>query len=154
MSAGDAIWPRHWGNQSCPGGHSALWLLGYPEACLAEISNTRSTNAREIGHAATLMLALYVTRFDAYLVRELRGRQKRNSDEASSLWWTRRAAPMWKAYGMLNQGWIFSLTEKALDAVQTITSGLTALRSTGINTMDTVVFSTFGASLCGTRPIR
>ena len=38
---------------------------------------------------------------------------------------------MWKAYGMLNQGWVFSLTEKALDAVQTITSGLTALRSTG-----------------------
>jgi predicted ATPase len=38
---------------------------------------------------------------------------------------------MWKAYGMLNQGWAFSLTEKALDAVQTITSGLTLLRSTG-----------------------
>src|SRR5262249_24999589 len=44
-----------------------------------------------------------------------------------------RGAPYWKAHGTAVRGWFFSLTGKALDAVQAITSGMsgvTALRST------------------------
>jgi predicted ATPase len=37
----------------------------------------------------------------------------------------------WKAYGMLTQGWLFAVTGKASDAVQMVTSGITAVRSTG-----------------------
>jgi predicted ATPase len=40
-------------------------------------------------------------------------------------------ALFWKAHGMLQQGQLFTLTGKAADAVQTITSGITAYRSTG-----------------------
>src|SRR6516225_8643886 len=36
-----------------------LWLLGYPDAALADIENALK-DAREIGHAGTLMVALGV----------------------------------------------------------------------------------------------
>ena len=42
-----------------------------------------------------------------------------------------KGAMLWKAIGMLQQGCVLALTGKASDAVQMITSGLTALRSTG-----------------------
>ena len=38
---------------------------------------------------------------------------------------------IWKALGLMHRGSLFALTGKALDAVQTITSGITAFRSTG-----------------------
>ena len=106
----------------------ALWLLGYPEAALADLEHAL-TNAREIGHAATLMLALYVTGLTHILCGNYAAANAQ-SDEVVPLA-DEKGSTMWKAYGMLNQGWVFSLTEKALEAVQTITSGLTALRSTG-----------------------
>jgi predicted ATPase len=37
----------------------------------------------------------------------------------------------WKALGMIRQGCLFALTRKASDAIHMITSGATALRSTG-----------------------
>jgi predicted ATPase len=42
-----------------------------------------------------------------------------------------KAALFWEASGMLLRGRLFALTGKASDAVQTISSGITALRSTG-----------------------
>ena len=42
-----------------------------------------------------------------------------------------KGALFWKAFGMLHQGGLFALTGKATEAVQMITSGLAALRSTG-----------------------
>jgi hypothetical protein len=38
----------------------ALWLLGYPDAALAD-TNQALNDAREIGHAATLLYALTIT---------------------------------------------------------------------------------------------
>ena len=40
-------------------------------------------------------------------------------------------APFFKANGMLERGQLLGLTGRALDAVQTITTGITALRATG-----------------------
>jgi hypothetical protein len=40
-----------------------------------------------------------------------------------------RGASYWKALGIAVEGWLFALTGKASDAVRTITSGLTSLRS-------------------------
>jgi hypothetical protein len=40
----------------------ALWLLGYPEVALADTDQALS-DAREIGHAATLMFALFLASF-------------------------------------------------------------------------------------------
>src|SRR5262245_55101869 len=42
-----------------------------------------------------------------------------------------KRAPMWKAFATSMQGCLLSLTGKASDAVHMITSGITALRSTG-----------------------
>ncbi len=42
-----------------------------------------------------------------------------------------KGAFFWKALGMVPQGCVLALTGKASDAIQTLTSGVTALRSTG-----------------------
>ena len=42
-----------------------------------------------------------------------------------------KGASFWKAQGTLLQGCYFALTGKASNAIQMITSGITALRSTG-----------------------
>ena len=52
-SAGDAIWPRL-GVTILIRRSRALWLLGYPEAALADAEQS-AQHAREIGQAATLM---------------------------------------------------------------------------------------------------
>jgi predicted ATPase len=48
------------------------------------------------------------------------------ADEKGAVWW--------RATGMILRGWLFSLTGKAADAVEMITSGLTAQRSTETTT--------------------
>ena len=42
-----------------------------------------------------------------------------------------KGALYWKANGLLVRGWISALTGKASDAIQMLTSGLAAYRSTG-----------------------
>ena len=67
----------------------ALWLLGYPEAALADADHALK-DAREIGQAATLMYALCHHIVDPYLLRKLRG-SKRASPMNLSLWRTKKA---------------------------------------------------------------
>jgi predicted ATPase len=106
----------------------ALWLLGYPEAALAGVDQALK-EAREIGQAATLMVALERASFAHTfcgnyatanaLAKELVGL----ADE--------KAALGWKGEGMSHQGSVLALTGKAPEALQTLTSGITAWRSTG-----------------------
>jgi len=106
----------------------ALWMLGYPEAALADTSHALR-DAREIGQAATLMYALV----HALVVHIQCGNYptaKAEADELVALA-DEKGALFWKALGMSVQGCILALTGKAADAVQLITSGITALRSTG-----------------------
>jgi tetratricopeptide (TPR) repeat protein len=106
----------------------ALWMLGYPEAALADTSHALR-DAREIGQAATLMYALV----HASLVHIQCGNYPTANAEADELvaLADEKGALFWKALGMSVQGCILALTGKAADAVQLITSGITALRSTG-----------------------
>ena len=53
----------------------ALWMLGYPQAALAD-TNHALKRARELGQAATLMFAVTVTSGGPYLLRELRGSKR------------------------------------------------------------------------------
>ena len=140
------------GWQSCPIGRVALWLLGYPEAALADAEHALK-DAREIGQAATLMYALSCGSVSLISHAEIMQQQTRIVDELIALA-DEKGALYWKAVGMMSRGWVLALTGKASDAVQMITSGITACRSTGATVCDAVVFIVFGEGLCGTRPIR
>ena len=106
----------------------ALWLLGRPDAALADVDHALK-HARKIGQAATLMHALALTSSThifcgnyaaaSALLNELVAL----ADEKSALYW--------KAWGTVSQGWLLGLSGKALDAVQMITTGINAHRSTG-----------------------
>jgi predicted ATPase len=106
-----------------------LWLLGYPEAALAD-SDQALRDAREIGQASTLMFALAVTSFYAHVPCGNYAIANAQIDEVVALA-DEKGALFWKAIGMSHRGCVFALTGKASDAVQVITSGITASRSTG-----------------------
>jgi predicted ATPase len=107
----------------------ALWLLGYPEAALADIDQALK-DARESGHAVSLFWALAGSFFivDSYCGKYTIANAR--VDELIELADEKDAA-FWWAFGMLGRGWLFALTGRAADAVQMITSGITAWRSTG-----------------------
>ena len=86
-------------------------------------------DAREISQAATLMYALTVTSMTLTLCRHYDA-AKAQSDEVIPLA-EEKGATLWKAFGMGYQGYVMALTGRASDAVQTITSAITACRSTG-----------------------
>jgi predicted ATPase len=105
-----------------------MWVLDYPEAALADAEHAIK-DAREIGQAVTLMYALacaVVTIINCGNYAAANGivdELIRLSDDKSASWW--------KAVGTLQRGCLFSLSGKAADAVEMITSGLNAQRSTG-----------------------
>ncbi len=107
---------------------SALWLLGYPEAALADTDQSLS-DAREIGQAAELMFALF---WAAFFYLQYGNYTTANAvvDKLAGLA-KDKGAVGWQAAAMLQQGVLFALTGNASAAVQMITSGLTASRSTG-----------------------
>jgi class 3 adenylate cyclase/predicted ATPase len=106
----------------------ALWALGYPEAALAD-SERQLKDARQIGHAATLMYALD----HSSLTHILRGNYAAAKAEAIEVvaLADEKGAMLWKAGGMAFQGCVLALTGKASDAVHMISSGISAWRSTG-----------------------
>jgi predicted ATPase len=106
----------------------ALWLRGYPEAALADIEHAIK-DAREIGHAATLMYALATTSLTLIHCGDY-ATAKMQADEQVALA-NDKAALYWKAYGMMNQGCVSALTDEASNAVEMISCGITAYRSTG-----------------------
>jgi class 3 adenylate cyclase/predicted ATPase len=106
----------------------ASWFLGYPEAALAA-ADLALKDAREIGQAATLMYTLNFMPL-TYIYCGDYAAAKAQADEVVALA-DEKGSLFWKAFGMMNQGWLFALTGKASDAVQMITSGITAWRSTG-----------------------
>jgi predicted ATPase len=107
----------------------ALWSLGYPEAARADTDHALK-DAREMGQAATLMFALAITPLTLNHCGDYAAASAR-TDELIALA-DEKGALLWKAYGIVNQGSLFALAGKASSVVQTITSWITALRSTGV----------------------
>ena len=106
----------------------ALWMLGYPEAALADARHALC-DAREIGQAATLQHALNISAFPLihcgnYVAANVQ------LDEAVALA-DEKGARHWGAEGRVLQGCVFSLTGKASNAIEMIASGITAIRSAG-----------------------
>jgi predicted ATPase len=106
----------------------ALWVLGYPEAALADAERALKY-ARELGQAATLMLALCFTSL-TYSFCGSYSAASAGLDENRALA-NDKGAALWKAFGMLSQGCVLALTGKSSDAAQTITAGLVEFRATG-----------------------
>jgi class 3 adenylate cyclase/predicted ATPase len=106
----------------------ALWFLGYPEAALPDAKQALK-DAREIGQAATLMYALH----HGSLTHIYCGNYVTANAEADELvaLADEKGSLFWKTLGMLIQGYLLALTGKASDAVQMLTSGIAAWRSTG-----------------------
>ena len=105
-----------------------LWSLGYPEAALADAHNALK-EAREIGHAATLMYALCFTtttlfRCGNYAAANLQ------IDELLPLA-DEKGAVFWKAHGMCIKGVLSGLSGNTSGAVHMLTSGIATYRSTG-----------------------
>jgi predicted ATPase len=105
-----------------------LWMLGYPEAALADVDQALK-DARETGHAASLMYALAMTSF-LHLLLGNYAVVNAQADELVTLA-EEKSAPFWKAWGQLFHGHVWALTGKPSDAVHQITSGIAAYRSTG-----------------------
>ena len=106
----------------------ALWFLGYPDAALRD-ANDVLKDAREIGHAPTLMYALNHASWTKVFCRNYTAANV-DADELTALA-DEKGAFWWKALGMVEQGGILALTGNASEAVHMLTSGITALRSTG-----------------------
>ena len=105
-----------------------LWMLGYPTRAIADVEQALK-DAREIGQAATLMYALNVTSLTLILCGNY-ATANRQLDEVVVLA-DEKGTFFWKAYAMMSQGWITTLTGEASDAVRSITIGLEAWRSNG-----------------------
>ena len=105
-----------------------LWLLGYPEAATLD-AHEALRDAREISHAATLIYALIITSFNHALCGSYAAAIAQ-LDEAVALA-EEKGALFWKTTGTVLKGCVLAVTGKASDAVQIITSAVTAFRSTG-----------------------
>jgi class 3 adenylate cyclase/predicted ATPase len=106
----------------------ALWLLGYSEIALEDADHAIS-DAREIGQAGSLMYALSVTGL-SHIFRGDYAAAIAQSDEVFLLA-DEKGTTVWRAFGMTNRGCVLALTAKASDAVDVLTSGIAAWRSTG-----------------------
>jgi predicted ATPase/class 3 adenylate cyclase len=106
----------------------ALWLLGLPEAARQDAYDAVD-HAREIGQAATSMYALIITTF-THFHRGDYATANAQLDEAIQLA-DEKDAMFWKVWGMVQRGCVLAFTGKPSDAVETMTSGIAAWRSTG-----------------------
>jgi class 3 adenylate cyclase/predicted ATPase len=107
----------------------SLWLLGYPEAALADLAQALK-DAREIGQAATLMYALIHPTMFVHIPCGNYTSAKAALEEVITLA-DEKGAPFVKALAMLDQAWILTLTGRPSDAIQMFTAEIAAYRSTG-----------------------
>jgi class 3 adenylate cyclase/predicted ATPase len=106
----------------------ASWLLGYPDAALADAERALRL-AREAEHLATLV---YVINFSIWSYI-------RCGDYTTAATLVDEYVPLqnqlgssfWDGWGMMQRGCLWTLTGKAPEAVRTIASGVETMRSTG-----------------------
>ena len=106
----------------------ALWLLGYPANAQADINHVL-LRARDLGQAGSLMFALCHTSLIHIHVGNYESALT-DANECISLA-ENKNSPFWKALASLMRGCLLSLRGSDFDAIQAITQGIVALRSTG-----------------------
>jgi predicted ATPase len=117
----------------------ALWLLGHPEAALADAERALD-DAREIGQVGTVMAALSHVPHTYYLCGDY-AKPEALVDELVALA-DEKGALFWRAFGMLSRGYLLALTGEASHAVQTLSSAISDVRSAG-----STVYAPFSLSL-------
>ena len=85
-----------------------LWLLGHPESALTDVENALK-DAREIGHAATLMYALTCTILTHIACGNYEA-VRTQSDEAIALADEKGGATFWNAHAMIERGCLSAFT--------------------------------------------
>jgi predicted ATPase len=107
----------------------ASWLLGYPDAALADAERALKI-ARETRHLATL---IYVLNFSFWSQVHIGDYATASAliDEYVPLQQNQLGTSFWTGWGMMQQGCLMTLTGNTSDAVRTIASGVEVLRSTG-----------------------
>ncbi len=105
----------------------ASWLLGYPKAGLAYSEHALKI-AREMSHSATLM---YVLNFSTWTHIHCGNYSAADAliDEFNAFK-NQTGSLFWGAWGVMQRGCVLALNGQAANAAQTITSGVTAMRST------------------------
>jgi predicted ATPase len=106
----------------------AHWLLGYPDIALADIDRSLR-EARDIGHAATLMVALGVT-FLTFIHCGSYGAASSLTNELIALA-TEKSSALWKAFGVMIQSCLFALTGNPPHPAHMITASLATWEETG-----------------------
>jgi predicted ATPase len=106
----------------------ALWSLGYPEAALTDADDA-IRNAREMGQAATLMYALDQCQIPYTLCGNHAAVAARAREVVALA--EEKSSPFWKAFGVMNQGSALALAGKASDAIEMLSLGIAAFRTTG-----------------------
>jgi predicted ATPase len=106
----------------------SLWMLGYPDAALADASQAVS-DAREVNQAATMLFALSLSGLTQILCGHYAA-SGAQCDELVALA-SEKDAVLRKSQGIIQQGCVCSLTGKASNAAELITSGLVGFQSTG-----------------------
>ena len=105
-----------------------LCFLGYPDAARADADHALR-DAREIGHAPTLMVALFWGALTHLHCRDY-ATASAQLDELVALA-HEKGTPFWKTLGRIVQGCVLVLAGYASDTVASIASSITAYRSTG-----------------------
>jgi class 3 adenylate cyclase/predicted ATPase len=122
----------------------AIWLLGYPEAALADVDGAVEA-ARDTGQAATLMHALvhcswpYAWTGNEVAAEGLLREAIALAEETGGLHWKGRGRPL--------LGCVLTLRGSAAEAVATITSGLAHYRATGTTLWLPLILSYLAAAL-------
>jgi class 3 adenylate cyclase/predicted ATPase len=116
----------------------ALLLLGYPDAALAD-SKEALKIGRDSGHSATLTYALNFSVFQHVYCGDFAAAN--TFIEEFNILKDQIGSGFWGGWGLALTGCMSALTGRPAEAIQSITSGVIAMRSTG-NTMWAPLFST------------
>jgi predicted ATPase/class 3 adenylate cyclase len=106
----------------------ALWFLGYPDQARRRIREAL-TLAHKLSHPVSTAAAANIASWVYQLLRDQQAAQEQ-AEEAVSLS-IERGFELWRAMGMIGQGWALTEQEMVDDGIARLRAGLTALRSTG-----------------------
>jgi class 3 adenylate cyclase/predicted ATPase len=106
----------------------ARWMLGYPEAALADVDHVLE-DARDSGHAVPLMYAQFHTSLTNVLCAKYAAANAQSNEVVRLA--DEKGAALWKALGTMQSGCVLAQSGKASEAIEMITSGITMYRSTG-----------------------